>query len=1262
MMAIRVRGGRQRATTVAFALAGLAAGVSTTSSTATATTSIKPNTELVGPTGSGEFGQHVTVLANGNYLVLDPSFDNGAVADVGAVYLYNGLTNTVISTLTGSTSGDKVGASGMVILDTNATTASNVLILSPNWHNGAVANAGAVTWLNGTTGLSGTVSAANSLVGATNDDFVGMSAYEPYALINGNYVVRTPSWDNGAALNAGAVTWGNGTTGSSGVVSTANSLVGSTTNDEVGSTVNDLISGNYVVSSPSWDNGATADVGAVTWVNGTTGLVGTVSAANSLVGTTASDMVGTTNVALTNGNLVTASHWWDNGATTNVGAATWINGATGRVGTVSLANSMIGGSANDFVGGGVEPLTNGNYLLASSSWHSGSIANVGAITWGNGTTGTTTGTVSSSNSIVGSSAFDAVGAWSPITLSNGNFVVRDPYWDNGAIAEAGAVVWGNGTVGTSGVISAANALVGSSADDKVGSSVTVLTGNSNYVVPVPDWDNGALSNVGAVVWGNGAIGTSGVISAANSLTGSAANDQVGNYGVAALTNGNYVVRSSSKNNGLVTQAGAITWGKGSTGSVGVVSGANSLVGLSASDHIGEAGVVALSNGNYAVLSPGWDDGTVVDVGAVTWATGTAATAAFVTSLNSVIGSTTGDKVGDNGSKALTNGNLVFRSLKWDNGTAVDAGAVTWMSGVAASVGAVSASNSVFGTGSANNVGSGGLKALNDGNYLVLSPNWDNGAVTNVGAVTWGNGTNGTGGAISAANSLIGSTSGDVVSSNDNGDLSLFSDGSYLVVSSAWDNGATANAGAATYGAAGGTVGVLSTTNSAVGTPSGAVSSPAESATSGHYLPVMTTQNRVLLVGLPYTPVVTPPVDPPVDPPVSPPAVSPPAVKPDYQALSPARLADTRSANATVDGLFSGGGRRAAGSTLELTVAGRGGVAADASAVGLNLTAVNPAAAGFATVFPCGSTPPNASNLNWSASAGALANAVITKIGVGGKVCIFVSAATQILVDVNGAFPADTTLVTLNPARLLDTRLGGVTVDGVGAGAGVRPAGSTTSLQVTGRAGVPATATTVVLNVTATGTVAPGYLTVYACGGALPGTSSLNFGGGQTVANLVISKLAADGTVCVRAQAGTHLIVDVSGYVPTTTTLHSLDPIRILDTRPGSGTVDGLAQGADRRPAGSVTELTVTGRTGGPAAASAVVLNVTAVAPSGGGYLTVYPCGITRPEASNLNFAANSGAIANAVITTVGTSGNVCIYTSTATQLLADLSAYVTATS
>ena len=102
----------------------------------------------------------------------------------------------------------------------------------------------------------------------------------------------------------------------------------------------------------------------------------------------------------------------------------------------------------------------------------------------------------------------------------------------------------------------------------------------------------------------------------------------------------------------------------------------------------------------------------------------------------------------------------------------------------------------------------------------------------------------------------------------------------------------------------------------------------------------------------------------------------------------------------MDGQSPGIGRPGAGATVELTVAGRNGVPADADAVMLNVTAVAPDAAGFLTVFPCGSPLPSASNLNFDAGQ-VVANTVLAKIGADGKVCIYASAATDIVADING---------------------------------------------------------------------------------------------------------------------------------------------------------------------------------------------------------------------------------------------------------------------
>ncbi|MFN5622819.1 MAG: hypothetical protein ACK5DM_02645 [Planctomyces sp.] len=180
------------------------------------------------PNAGNAFGSSVLVLSSGNVVVTSPNDDAGGT-DAGAVYLFNGMTGALISTLRGSSANDQIGSSGLTQL-----TNGNYVIASGEWDSGTISNVGAVTWGNGTTGISGVVSSTNSLVGSTANDYVGGVFSGVTALTNGNYVVRSSNWDSGAVANVGAVTWGNGTIGISGVVSSSNSLVGSTANDNVG--------------------------------------------------------------------------------------------------------------------------------------------------------------------------------------------------------------------------------------------------------------------------------------------------------------------------------------------------------------------------------------------------------------------------------------------------------------------------------------------------------------------------------------------------------------------------------------------------------------------------------------------------------------------------------------------------------------------------------------------------------------------------------------------------------------------------------------------------------------------------------------------------------------------------------------------------------------------------------------------------------------------------------------------------------------------
>ena len=267
------------------------------------------------------------------------------------------------------------------------------------------------------------------------------------------------------------------------------------------------------------------------------------------------------------------------------------------MGTISAANSLVGSTAFDQVGdSGVAALTNGNYVVRSPRWD-GAGADTGAATWGDGASGVA-GPVSAANSLVGSTAGDMVSSDGVTALTNGNYVVRSSNWDGPAGNALGAATWGNGLTGISGTITPGNSLVGSTPNDAVSTTGVIALSNGNYVVLSPVWD-GAAVNVGAATWGNGGTGTSGTISAANSLVGSTAGDQVGADGATALTNGNYVVRSSFWN-GAVGTAGAATWGSGAGGVSGLVSQANSLVGTQAGDRISSSGVAPLSNGNYVV--------------------------------------------------------------------------------------------------------------------------------------------------------------------------------------------------------------------------------------------------------------------------------------------------------------------------------------------------------------------------------------------------------------------------------------------------------------------------------------------------------------------------------------------------------------------------------------------------------------------------------------------------------------------------------------
>jgi hypothetical protein len=336
----------------------------------------------------------------------------------------------------------------------------------------------------------------------------------------------------------------------------------------------------------------------------------------------------------------------------------------------------------------------------------------------------------------------------------------------------------------------------------------------------------------------------------------------------------------------------------------------------------------------------------------------------------------------------------------------------------------------------------------------------------------------------------------------------------------------------------------------------------------------------------------------------------------------------------------------------LTVAGVGGVPVDATAVVLNVTATGSTAGSFVTAYPLGTAKPNASNLNFTTGQ-TVANLVTVRVGDAGQVLFSTAVgATHLVVDVVGYYSIGTgdRFNPIAPSRSLDSRTANGGWDGpIGPGAG-----NVRTLQVSGRNGVPATATAVVLNVTVADSDTGSFLQVWPTGSSQPNSSNLNFTAGQLAANLVTIKLGSAGQVSFYNAVGhTDVIADVMGYFDPTTgsVFHPLGgPTRILDDRSGIG-LSG-PWGPDQARA-----LTVTGRNGIPAGATAVVMNTTVASPTVPSYLTIFPSGIPTPTTSNLIFE-KSQIVANLTMVSLPPAGTLGIYNQHGTvDVIADAVGY-----
>ncbi|MGB8859332.1 MAG: hypothetical protein WCC60_08750 [Ilumatobacteraceae bacterium] len=384
------------------------------------------------------------------------------------------------------------------------------------------------------------------------------------------------------------------------------------------------------------------------------------------------------------------------------------------------------------------------------------------------------------------------------------------------------------------------------------------------------------------------------------------------------------------------------------------------------------------------------------------------------------------------------------------------------------------------------------------------------------------------------------------------------------------------------------------------------------------------------------------------------------VRGTFTPVDPTRILDTRDGTG-VAGHHSG--PLGIGQVIELDVTGVAGVPdTGAGAVVLNVTVTDAPHDGYVTVYPCGSARPVASNLNFVHGVNA-ANQVTAKVGRDGRVCFFTSASTQLIADASGWYADDFAAVRgffyhpLTPARIVDTR------DGTGLGTrAIAPmaAGEVLAISVPGAGGLPTDEAirAVTMSVTVADAAGIGYITVFPCDLPRPVVSSVNFDPtNPAVSNLTTVRPSSTGQVCFFASESANLIVDVQGFFSERpdVTFTSLSPVRILDTRDGTG----IAGSRPSRPGdGAIIQVQVAGANGVPADASAVLLNVTITNASGPGYVTAWPCGKPRPLASFLNFVRGVDR-ASLTPVRIGTGGKVCLYVHEGTDVIADLNGYYT---
>jgi len=463
--------------------------------------------------------------------------------------------------------------------------------------------------------------------------------------------------------------------------------------DEFGQLVVILSNGNIVVSDPN-DSSVAANNGAVHLYNPVTQML-----IASIYGDDANDQVGLGSItALANGNFVLAAPVDNLPGVAGAGTVRLINGVSGA----QIGSTIAGDDPADGMGFIVTALANDNFVIAAPLDDLPGLADAGSVRLVDGTTGLEI----PGGLITGDNVSDSLGSGGITALSNDNFVIASPFDTVSGVLLAGSVRLVDGTAGTQ----LGTAIAGDNLGDSIGISGAIALPNGNYVIGTPSDDEGAVDSgsVRLVDGNSGAqIGTT--------IAGDGGNDGFGF--VTALANSNYVIGAPFDD----VAPGPVV----NAGSVRLVSGVNGLeigmiAGDTVNDQLGFGDTIALGNNNFVVASI-LDNEGLIDNGSVRLVSG-------VTGLeiDMIAGDDNDDQLGLSvtGVTALANDNYVIASQLDDSGLA-DKGSVRLVDGM---TGTQVVGGTITGSTANDQLGSGGVTALANNDYVIVSPLDDEGGI------------------------------------------------------------------------------------------------------------------------------------------------------------------------------------------------------------------------------------------------------------------------------------------------------------------------------------------------------------------------------------------------------------------------------------------------------------------------------------------------------------------------------------------------------